>query len=93
MANLRDKKEFRQSPSTTLRERPATNHHTNSYQPNMVFDHSSQKAVVPEQLGQTARYGENDGKFRTMNAGGKPFALDTDVGASSDAPSRGFGEK
>jgi hypothetical protein len=92
MDKIRDKRAFRQSPSTVLRERPPTSPDVAERgQPKMVLDFSQQKEVVPKSLGQTTRYGENDGNFRTMNAGGKPFALDVMMGGGGDPRGRGFG--
>lgn len=92
MDKMRDKRAFRQSGSTTFRERPPTSPEiVNRGQPNMVLDFSKQKAMVPNSLGQTTRYGENDGNFRTMNRDGCPMALDVMVGGIGDVRGRGFG--
>jgi hypothetical protein len=92
MSKLRDKTSFKLSESTQWRERePTAPEVADRGNPKMTIDYSRQNAVVPERLGQTTRYGENDSKFRTMNAGGAPKALDTMVGGGPDARSRGFG--
>ncbi len=89
---LRDKSAWRQSPSTTWRERPPTAPDiAQRGNVRMSIDYSHQQPVVPHRLGQTTRYGENDANFRTMNANGRPLALDTMVGAGPDNPSHGFG--
>ena len=90
---LRDKTAFRQSLSTTFRERaPTSPEIANRGNPRMTIDFSQQQAMVPNSLGQTTRYGENDNNFRTMNANGKPKALDTMVGGGPDVRARRFTE-
>lgn len=93
MTRLRDKKSFRLSATTVYRERaPTSPEIANMGNPRMVIDFSDQKPMVPERIGQTTRYGENDGRFRPMNRGGKPFSLNTMVGGSPDVKSRHFGD-
>jgi hypothetical protein len=94
MGTLGDKKNFRLSNTTLWRERPPTSPEiANKGNPNMAIDFSKQKAVVPERLGQTTRYGENDRNFRPMNGNGKPFALDTMVGGSFEDETMPFGPR
>lgn len=92
MSKLRDKTAQRQSTANTFRERePTSPYIANCGNPRMTIDFSQQNPVVPNSLGQTTRYGENDNNFRTMNANGSPYALDTMVGGGPDTRSRGFG--
>jgi hypothetical protein len=79
MDKMRDKRAFRQSPSTVLREREATSPEmANRGNVNMVMDFSRQQEVVPSRLGATMQ------NSRTMNASGKPMALDVMVGGFPD---------
>lgn len=93
MTRLRDKRSMRMSATTTWRERaPTSPEIANMGNPKMVIDFSQQREMIPVRLGQTTRYGENDGNFRSMNQGGRPFSLDTMVGGSPDPRSRHFSD-
>lgn len=84
---LRDKRAFRQSNTTTFRERePTSPRIVNRGAPKMVVDFSTQQAVVPGSLGGDGYKGR-----RTMNASGKPMSLQTMVGGSGDARANAFG--
>jgi hypothetical protein len=77
-----------QSGLTTLRRREPTNEQTASKHPNMVWEYSKQQAVLPDRLPKvliesTQQY-SGPGNYRTMNASGKPYALDVMVGGSPD---------
>ncbi len=82
MDRIRDKKAFRQSNTTTYRERAPTSPEIASRgMTNMAIDFSRQQAVVPSRFGSTHR--ETPG--RTMNRSGRPMALDVMVGGSPEA--------
>ena len=60
MDKIRDKRAFRQSPSTVLREREPTSPETaNRGNVNMVMDFSRQQEVVPSRLGATMNTSTN----------------------------------
>jgi hypothetical protein len=83
---LRDKRAFRQSNTTTFRERPPTSPEiANRGAPKMVVDFSSQQKVVPG-------IGANNYNHPfTMNRSGKPFSLQTMVGGSGDPQANALG--
>jgi hypothetical protein len=94
VTRLRDKVAFRQSATTVWRERaPTSPEIANRGNVNMVMDFSRQQSVVPNSLGQTTRYGENDRNFQTMNRNGSPFALDVMMGGSPDPRASNKGPK
>lgn len=92
----------RLSLSTTFRSRTPTNEQTASNFTNMVFDHSRQKALMPDRWPKRlveATVLNSISNRRPMNASGKPMALgitDTggiriggdriEVGGSPDSP-------
>lgn len=91
MGKIRDKRSFRMSATTVWRERPPTSPEiANMGNVRMVIDFSEQRRMIPHSLGQTTRYGENDGKFQPINRGGKPFALNVMMGGGPDTRSRHF---
>jgi hypothetical protein len=88
MDKIRDKRAFRQSLSTVLRERdPTSPEIANRGNVNMVMDFSRQQEVVPSRLGATMN------TSRTMNASGRPMALDVMVGGFPDARASNKGPK
>jgi hypothetical protein len=82
-----DKQALRTSTSTTLRRREPTNPFIASKLPNMVFDHSRQMNIWPDQrpsaLIETTQK-ETTKTYRTINRSGRPFALNVEVGGSPD---------
>lgn len=85
---IRDKCVFPQSPNTSFRERePTSPGIANRGMPNMAIDFSRQQEVVPSRLG--ARMSSS----RTMNANGRPMALDVMVGGSPEANASNKGPK
>lgn len=87
----------RLSNLTTLRGRTPTNPQTAENNMQMVFDHSQQKAVVPDRLSGVlieATRGLASDAYRTMNKNGRPMALGikgvggsgVDLGGAPDAP-------
>lgn len=88
MDQIRDKKAFHQSSITTFRERPPTSPDiANRGLPLMVQDFSRQQRVVPNSLGSHAGMNPPN-HVRTMNATGRPMALDTMVGGAPDVRAR-----
>lgn len=70
----------RLSNLTTLRGRTPTNQQTADNNMQMVFDHSQQKAVLPDRNPRDKRLIEathalTPGGYRTMNKDGRPMAL------------------
>jgi hypothetical protein len=99
MGILTDQKKTRRISTTiTQRERPPTSPEiANRGVPNMVFDYSRQQKLVPNTLGSRAVFNESmavptgdKSRLRTMNASGRPKALDVSVGGSPDVRSRGI---
>lgn len=88
MDQIRDKKAFRQSNTSTFRERaPTSPKIANRGSPKMVVDFSNQQAVVPNKP-----FGSNGyAGTRTMNRNGQPFSLHTMVGGSPDPKSDAYG--
>lgn len=85
MSKLRDKVALRESTTNTYRERePTSPEIAERGNVRMSIDYSRQNAVAPGSLGSTA----NGSPYRTTNADGRPFALDTMVGAGPDTRSR-----
>lgn len=88
MDQIRDKRAFRQSPTTVWRERePTSPAVANRGMPNMAIDFSQQQSLVPSRLGATMN------GARPMNANGKPMALDVMVGGSPEARASNKGPK
>lgn len=93
MDRIRDKRSFRMSSITNWRERtPTSPALANRGNVNMVQDYSRQQKVMPNTLGGRAVFNEslavsegNTRRLRTMNASGKPMALDVMVGGFPDA--------
>lgn len=83
---LRDKCMFPQSPTTTYRERePTSPDIANRGLTNMTIDFSRQQSVVPNSLGGSTKYPSTDPGMRTMNASGRPKALNVMVGGAGEA--------
>lgn len=75
--------------ANTLFRRRTTNEQTASNFTNMVFDHSSQKSIIPDRYPKAlieCTQGLGPGPTRPMNASGRPKALNVDIGGSPDDP-------
>lgn len=81
---------------TSFRSRTPTNEQTASNFTNMAFDHSRQRALLPDRKARVLvenTHNTDSGGYRPVNGSGKPFALGIDgvggggidVGGSPDA--------
>lgn len=86
--DLDEKQALRVSPSTMLRKRPPTNKFLQTKLPNMIWDHSQQMAIRPDNSPNAiveATQVFQGGAYRTTNKSGKPFALGVEIGGAPDA--------